>query len=398
MIKTKRLLSSVFALVFSTTSLFLAPISDTTAMAASGDKTRYEAEDSIIPTGSNITIKSESGTSGPNEKYISFSNQTGEQRNSIAVFPKALNIQKPGVYKISLGYKTNNGDYKKQIVKAIDPMSTYEVDTVNKVLKNEKVIQQQTVEFQSRVWTEKETTFSFDKAGLYDLEVQGDWAFMDLDYIDIYKDSVVVNPEVDFMHFNFYKDNPEDLNLKYDNHYNKFMGLLVNGSNMNKNLYTIDEANKKVSIKNEFFLNSTVSNGNIAIHFDGGEDPQLTFNILSKAERKNVYQVEAATILSGSKLLDDSSAQGRFLRMGNSGGAIFAVDVPKKGRYELHFAYRAASGDKNQDIIIKNKSGELTYGIGFPMTVDNKWGDVKQVVQLDRGFNTIAFMKQSGWM
>ena len=378
------------------TKKYLPAVLDITAKAVIEEKTRYEAEDAVIPKGSTMTINSESGSSGKNEKYINFTFENSDQRRCIAVFPNAFDIKKPGVYKVSLGYKTNDGEYKRQIVKAIEPMDIYEVDIVNKVLKNEVVVIVQNVDFRSKSWTIKETNFSFDKVGLYDFEIQGDWASMNIDYIEIYKEPAVVNPEVNFTHLNFYKATPEDLILKYENHYNSFVELLWDGQAMDKSLYTVDEENKQLTVKKEVFINRSILTGHLALHFDVGLDPQITFNILDNAQRKNIYQIEDATILGGAKIITEGSAANFFLQIDNSGGAVFAVDAPKAGRYELHFKYRAIPGDQNQDVVVKNKSGELVYGVGFLMTLGNNWGDVKQVVQLDEGFNSIAIMRQSG--
>ncbi|WP_298846174.1 hypothetical protein [Clostridium sp.] len=240
----------------------------TTAKAVIEEKTRYEAENAVIPKGSTMTINSESGSSGKNEKYMNFTFKNSDQGRCIVVFPNAFDIKKPGVYKVSLGSKTNYGEYKRQIVKAIEPMDTYEVDTVNKVLKNEVVIIEQNVEFQSKSWTIKEINFSFDKVGLYDFEIQGDWASMNLDYIEVNNEPAVVNSEVNFTHINFYKANAEDLILKYENHYNSFVELIWDGQELDKSLYTVDEENKQLTVKKEFFINRSILTGRLALHFD----------------------------------------------------------------------------------------------------------------------------------
>ena len=79
------------------TKKYLPAVLDITAKAVIEEKTRYEAKDAVIPKGSTMTINSESGSSGKNEKYINFTFENSDQRRCIAVFPNAFDIKKPGV-------------------------------------------------------------------------------------------------------------------------------------------------------------------------------------------------------------------------------------------------------------------------------------------------------------
>ncbi|MCG8502464.1 MAG: Ig-like domain-containing protein [Firmicutes bacterium] len=378
-----------------------------TTVEAADNKIRFEAENAMLPQGSNAVLKSESGTSGENEEYIELTREIGEQRNSIIVFENALKVTEPGMYKLSVGFKTVNGDYKKQAVKVIEPMDRYEVDTSRKVLKNEKVIYSTKGEFQSKVWTEKDIILPMEQLGTYDIQIQGEWTYMDIDYIDVYQEKVIVNPEVDFVKFKFYRAKPEDLVFHYEDNYNTLQGLLLNGTPIESSLYTIHQENKEITIDHKFFLNASENEGKITLAFDKGVNPGFEFEILDAPADRVIFEAENATILGGTKIEETQSSQGKYIKIEKRGGVQFCVDIPQKGRYELFFRYRSPWGSKVQDVIIQNTLGEYTYGVGFPITFEEKdaagegnhrWGELKLIADLEKGINTITLKKQHGWM
>lgn len=371
-------------------------------------KSRFEAEQALIPKGSNVVIKSESGTSGEHEQYVSLAREVGQQRNSILVFNKALKVTKPGNYKIVIGYKTVEGHYKKQFVKVIEPQDDYQVDTENKQLKNEVKIFETAVEFQSGVWTEKEVIIPIDQTGIFDIEIQGSWAFMDIDYLDVYSEAVIVNPEVDLLKYTFYQKAPEDLTFKYEDHYNQLQRILLNGQVVpREGNYQVNQATKEITLAQSFFLNSRMSAGEITLDFNHGQDPSFQYRIEEEPAQRVLYEAEEATILGGSKIITDATAQAKYIKIENRGGVRFDVKVPESGRYELYFRYRSPYSHKVQNIIVKNQQGEWKYGLGFPMTFQEKgvsgtdigrWEEIKLIVELEEGYNIISLEKQQGWI
>ncbi|MBP3039432.1 MBL fold metallo-hydrolase [Bacillaceae bacterium Marseille-Q3522] len=362
---------------------------------------RYEAENATLPEGSNVVVRSESGMS--NGSYAELTRETGEQRNSILVFEDAMDIKEPGMYQVDIGYKTENGDYKKQLLKIIEPMDAYTVEKQN--LKNEAVVQQISGEFQSSGWVEKEFIFKIDKPGLYDFEIQGDWAFQDIDYIDVHSEKKIVNPIIDIEFFRFYQEHPEDLTFKYEDNYNNFTGLKSSDKEISNSLYSVNKEKKEITIKKEFFLEAKEKEGTIQVLFDNGESPQFSYIITDALSDKSIYQAEEGSILGGSTIKYDAPSQTKYVSIESEGGVQWGVQVPEDGRYQLKIRYRASSGDKVQDIIVKNDEFELKYGTGFPITpfsLSNEdsrdgWEVIKQEVEMKAGFNSIEIRRNWGF-
>ena len=367
--------------------------------AASPDPVqRHEAEDALLPPGSNAVVKHESGMSG--EAYVELVRETGEQRGSIIVFRDALTVTEPGVYRVDIGYKTVAGDYKKQLVKVIEPMSDYRV--VDRALAGERVVQEVVGEFQSSGWVSTSLTFKLDRIGTFDVEIQGDWGYQDIDYIDVHQERVAADASIGMASFAFYRDAPEDLTFGFDPNYNTLLGLVDQKGAIDENLYRVDAENRKITIDRAYFEGAGPS-GHIDVKFDAGATPRLTYRVYDRVPVRSLYEAEDGTLLGGSQLKTEGDTT--FLAITGEGGVQWLVDAPETAQYELSIRYRATSGDKVQDVVVRGAARELRYGVGFPITPfeiptadgDGDWEVITQRVEFEKGRNTLEIARNWGW-
>lgn len=235
---------------------------------------RMEAEDALIPPGSNAVVKHESGMS--QGAYVELAHETGEQRGSILVFRDALHVDEPGVYRIDIGYKTAAGDYKKQLIKVIEPLDEYTV--VNKSLVGEHVVMELAGEFQSSGWVEKAFLLKLDRTGVFDVEIQGDWGYQHIDYLDVHPERVAVDATIGVKSFAFYRDSPEDLAFAFEPNYNAFVGLEDEHGRIDDDLYTVDAEARRVTISRDYFA-AADAEGTLRVVFDGGAAPTLSYTV-----------------------------------------------------------------------------------------------------------------------
>nr|AGS52097.1 mannan endo-1,4-beta-mannosidase [uncultured bacterium contig00029] len=90
---------------------------------------------------------------------------------------------------------------------------------------------------------------------------------------------------------------------------------------------------------------------------------------------------------------DDAAVNGNYVEM-KDGSLTFSVSVTSRGMYELVVRYRQTYGDKKEQNLVVNGSnaGKLV----FPQT--SAWADLKSVVSLNQGSNTVAITKDWGWV
>ncbi len=110
---------------------------------------------------------------------------------------------------------------------------------------------------------------------------------------------------------------------------------------------------------------------------------------------KTKYEAEDANLLDSILVREDSSASGgKFLRMENSGSAVFHVDVNSDARYTIAIGYRSHGRDNAQRILINGK--EYEPEIGF--SASSKWNEIEKNAGLNAGDNTIELRKSWGHM
>lgn len=364
------------------------------------EEVRFEAEDALIPPGSNALVKHESGMS--NGAYVELAHETGEQRGSVLVFRDALRVDEPGVYRIDIGYKTAAGDYKKQLIKVIEPLDDYVVEDKNLV--GEKVVLQVAGEFQSSGWVEKDFLLKLDRTGVFDLEIQGDWGYQHIDYLDVHRERVAVDATIGVSTFAFYRDSPEDLEFGYEPNYNGFVRLEDDRGEVDPSLYEVDAEAKRIAISREYFAGAPAE-GAVRVVFDGGAAPSFAYTVADAVPVRSLLEAEDGTLLGGSAIRHDEATGVTYLAIEREGGVQWIVDAPEDGRYRLGIRYRATTGDKVQDVVVRNAQGELRYGTGFPITpfeiprADSRdgWETVTQDVELIAGRNTLEIARNWGW-